>query len=94
MKGKDAEPQPLYGFLATDIRSAVESIAVIEDRDISEVLTDLVGDALAARAADMIRNHSRLQPKELRKLKVLMRLFEKDVLVESPPPAPAARKVR
>lgn len=74
--GKGEEPASIVEFLAPEVRSTVEALAAIEDRDVEEVIADLVSDALEERAAEMIRNRRMLRPTEMRKVKVLMKLLE------------------
>lgn len=74
--GDGEEPVSVVDFLDPEVRSAVEAVAGVEERGVEEVVADLVTNALEALAAEMIRDRRTLRPKELRKLKALMRLLE------------------
>lgn len=82
--GRGEEPVSVLSFLEPAERATVEAVAEIEERTPEELIADLVGDALDARAAEMLHRRRDLRPTEIRKLKAIMRLLGTDDVVESP----------
>ena len=78
LKGEGEGPVSILDFLGPAEKAAVEALAGVEGRDVEGLISELVGEALGARAAEMLRNRRGLMPTELRKLRALMKLVDDD----------------